>query len=102
MAVVASDQTHRVKLSFSSALLKFTVQTPDVGEGQDEIAIQYNGDPLDIGFNSSYLLEILRFMPTDEVQFTFKTAERAATVVPEKWAGPGRYLCLIMPLRLVD
>jgi DNA polymerase-3 subunit beta len=102
MAVVASDQTHRVKLSFSAALLKFTVQTPDVGEGQDEIAIQYDGDPLDIGFNSSYLLEILRFMPTDEVKFTFKTAERASTIVPEKWAGSGRYLCLIMPLRLVD
>lgn len=102
MAVVASDQTHRVKLSFSTALLRFTVQTPDVGEGQDEIAIQYTGDPLDIGFNSTYLLEILRYMPTDEVRFTFKTAERAAVVVPEKWNGVGRYLCLIMPLRLVD
>lgn len=102
MAVVASDQTHRVKLSFSSALLKFTVQTPDVGEGQDEIAIQYTGDPLDIGFNSSYLLEILRYMPSDEVRFTFKSPERAATVEPEKWSGPGRYLCLVMPLRLVD
>lgn len=102
MAVVASDQTHRVKLSFSSALLRFTVQTPDVGEGQDEIAIQYTGDPLDIGFNSTYLLEILRFMPSEEVKFTFKTAERAATVEPEKWSGPGRYFCLVMPLRLVD
>lgn len=102
MAVVASDQTHRVKLSFATALLRFTVQTPDVGEGQDEIAIQYTGDPLDIGFNSTYLLEILRYMPTEEVRFTFKTAERAAVVLPEKWSGVGRYLCLIMPLRLVD
>jgi DNA polymerase-3 subunit beta len=102
MAVVASDQTHRVKLSFNTALLRFTVQTPDVGEGQDEIPVQYTGDSLDIGFNSSYLLEILRYMPTDEVRFTFKTAERAATVLPESWAGPGKYVCLVMPLRLVD
>jgi DNA polymerase III subunit beta len=102
MAVVASDQTHRVKLSFNTALLRFTVQTPDVGEGQDEIPVQYAGDPLDIGFNSSYLLEILRYMPTDEVDFTFKTAERAATITPHDWAGPGSYLCLVMPLRLVD
>ena len=102
MAVVASDQTHRVKLSFNTALLRFTVQTPDVGEGQDEIPVAYNGDALDIGFNSSYLLEILRYMPTDEVRFTFKTAERAATVLPESWAGPGKYVCLVMPLRLVD
>ena len=102
MAVVASDQTHRVKLSFNTALLKFAVQTPDVGEGQDEIPVQYTGDPLDIGFNSSYLLEILRFMPTDEVRFTFKSAERAATIVPENWSGSNKYLCLVMPLRLVD
>lgn len=102
MAVVASEQTHRVKLSFSAALLRFAVQTPDVGEGQDEIAVQYSGDPLEIGFNSTYLLEILRYMPTDEIQFTFKGAERAATLVPESWDSPGRYLCLVMPLRLVD
>jgi DNA polymerase III subunit beta len=102
MAVVASDQTHRVKLSFNAALLKFAVQTPDVGEGQDEITVRYTGDPLDIGFNSSYLLEILRYMPTDEVRFTFKTADRAATIVPENWSGSNKYLCLVMPLRLVD
>jgi DNA polymerase-3 subunit beta len=102
MAVVASDQTHRVKLSFNKAILRFTVQTPDVGEGQDEIAVDYRGDPLEIGFNSSYLLEILRYMPTDEIRMTFKTPERAAMVMPENWNGPGRYFCLIMPLRLVD
>jgi DNA polymerase-3 subunit beta len=102
MAVVASDQTHRVKLSFNKALLRFSVQTPDVGEGQDEIPVDYRGDPLEIGFNSSYLLEILRYMPSDEVRMTFKTPERAAMVLPENWNGPGRYFCLIMPLRLVD
>ncbi len=102
MAVVASDQTHRVKLSFNSALLKFSVTTPDLGEGQDELAIRYNGDPLDIGFNGMYLLEILRYMPTEEVRFTFKAADRATTMEPEAWQEPGKYLCLVMPLRLVD
>jgi DNA polymerase III subunit beta len=102
MAVVASDQTHRVKLSFNTALLRFTVQTPDVGEGQDEIPVQFTGDSLEIGFNSTYLLEILKNMPTDEIRFTFKSAERAATVIPENWSNPGKYLCLVMPLRLVD
>lgn len=102
MAVVASDQTHRVKLAFNTALLRFTVQTPDVGEGQDEIPVQYSGDSLEIGFNSNYLLEILRYMPTDEVRFTFKSAERAATVLPENWSAQGKYVCLVMPLRLVD
>jgi len=102
MAVVASDQTHRVKLSFNSALLKFSVATPDLGEGQDEVAIRYDGDPMDIGFNGMYLLEILRYMPTEEIRFTFREPERAATLEPEEWQDAAKYLCLVMPLRLVD
>jgi DNA polymerase-3 subunit beta len=102
MAVVASDQTHRVKLSFNTALLKFSVQTPDLGEGQDEIPVRYTGDPLDIGFNGVYLLEILRYMPTEEIRFTFKHSERASTIEPEGGDDPAKYLCLVMPLRLVD
>ena len=102
MSVVASDQTHRIRLSFNSGMLKFSVQTPDLGEAQDELPIRYTGDQLDIGFNASYLLEILRYVPTDDVRITLKAPERAATLEPEGWSDPASYLCLVMPLRLVD
>ena len=102
MSVIASDQTHRIRLSFNAGMLRFSVQTPDLGEATDELAIRYNGDQLDIGFNASYLLEILRYIPTEEVKLTLKAPERAATIEPESWNDPATYLCLIMPLRLVD
>jgi len=102
MSVIASDQTHRIRLSFNTGMLRFSVQTPDLGEATDELAVRYTGDQLDIGFNASYLLEILRYIPTDEVKLTFKAPERAATVEPEGWNDPATYLCLVMPLRLVD
>ena len=102
MSVVASDQTHRIRLSFNAGMLKFSVQTPDLGEAQDELPIRFTGDQLDIGFNASYLLEILRYIPTDEVKITLKAPERAATLEPEGWTDPASYLCLVMPLRLVD
>jgi len=102
MSVVASDQTHRIRLSFNSGMLKFAVSTPDLGEAQDELPIRYEGDPLDIGFNANYLLEMLRFMPTEEVRMTFRAPERATTLEPEGWSDPAKYLCLLMPLRLVD
>jgi len=102
MSVIASDQTHRIRLSFNTGMLKFSVQTPDLGEAQDELPVRYTGDQLDIGFNASYLLEILRYIPTDEVKMTFKAPERAATLEPENWSDPAEYLCLVMPLRLVD
>jgi DNA polymerase III subunit beta len=44
----------------------------------------------------------LRYIPTDEVKLTFKAPERAATLEPESWSDSAAYLCLIMPLRLVD
>ena len=102
MSIVASEQTHRIRLSFNTGMLKFSVQTPDLGEAQDEMPIKYTGDQLDIGFNGAYLLEILKFMPTEEVKLTFKAPERAATIEPEAWNDPASYLCLLMPLRLVD
>jgi DNA polymerase-3 subunit beta len=102
MSVVASDQTHRIRLAFSSGLAKFSVQTPDLGEAQDELAVTYEGEPLEIGFNATYLLEVLKYMPTDEVRFTFKAPERATTIEPVGWDDPASYLALVMPLRLVD
>ena len=102
MSVIASDQTHRIRMSFNTAMLKFSVQTPDLGEAQDELPVRFTGDALDIGFNANYLLEILKYMPTDEVRMTFKAPERACTIEPEGWSDPAKYLCLVMPLRLVD
>ena len=102
MSVIASDQTHRIRLSFNAGMVKFSVQTPDLGEANDELPARYEGDPLDIGFNASYLLEILRYIPTAELRMTFKAPERAATVEPEGWNDPAAYICLVMPLRLLD
>ncbi|HET9275601.1 MAG TPA: DNA polymerase III subunit beta [Gemmatimonadales bacterium] len=102
MSIVASDQTHRIRMSFGNGACKLSVQTPDLGEAQEEIAVAYEGDPLEIGFNAAYLLEILKFMPTDEVRMTFKAPERAATCEPVGWDDPASYLTLVMPLRLVD
>ncbi|HEX5387797.1 MAG TPA: DNA polymerase III subunit beta [Gemmatimonadales bacterium] len=102
MSIVASDQTHRIRMAFASGACKLSVQTPDLGEAQEEVTVTYDGDPLEIGFNASYLLEILKFIPTDEVRLTFKAPERAATCEPVGWNDSASFLTLVMPLRLVD
>jgi len=102
MSIVASDQTHRIRMAFTNGACKLSVQTPDLGEAQEEIAVAYEGDQLEIGFNAAYLLEILKFIPTEEVRMTFKAPERAATCEPVGWDDPASYLTLVMPLRLVD
>ena len=103
MAVVASDQTHRIRLALEPDRVHLNVLTPDLGEGHDELELTYQGEDLEIGFNANYLLEVLRYMPTDEVRMTFKAPERAATIEPISDEDDGvDYLCLVMPLRLLD
>ncbi len=104
VAAVASDQTHRIRMEFDSDRMVFNVLTPDLGEAHDELEVGYDGEPISIGFNANYLLEVLRYVGTDEVKMSFRAPERAATVEP--MAGENQevadYLCLVMPLRLAD
>ncbi len=104
MGVIASDQTHRTRLSFmGNNVLHLAVETPDLGEANEDIEIDYTGDQVDIGFDASYLLEILTHISGDEVDFAFKAPERAATIVPSaSGTNVPDYLCLLMPLRLLD
>ncbi len=100
IAVVAKRQTHRIKLSFSHNRLHLEANTPDLGNATDEVQIDYEGDEVQIGFNAAYLIEILRNMPKGDVRISFRNAERATTIEPVD--AESNYLCLIMPLRLVN
>ena len=100
MSIIASEQTHRVKLSFAPDRLALAVQTPDLGEAEDEIPIEYKGEPVDIGFNASYMLEVLKYIESDDVLLTMKAPERPATLQP---VGTDQdYICLVMALRLLE
>ncbi len=100
VAIVASDQTHRVRLSFSAEKLALAVQTPDLGEAEDELPVDYSGSPLEIGFNAQYLLEVLRYINSEDVRISLSAPERPATFEPVD--GETDYICLVMPLRLME
>jgi DNA polymerase III subunit beta len=104
MSVVASEQTHRVRIALTANAARFSVETPDLGEAHEELELAYQGDALEIGFNASYLLEVLKFIPTADVRMAFKAPERAATLEPQAAEGEEAmdYLCLVMPLRLLE
>src|SRR3989442_2199188 len=59
MSVVASDQTHRIRLAFSGGAGKFSVQTPDLGEAQDDLAVTFHGAPLVTRSTATFMLGIL-------------------------------------------
>lgn len=102
VSIVASEQTHRIRCAFGEGVCRLSGTTPDLGEASEEMTITYEGEPLEIGFNAAYLLEVLKYIPTDEVRLTFMAPERAATAEPVGWDDPASYLTLVMPLRLID
>ena len=101
MSVMASDQTHRVRLALDQDTLRFHVSTPDVGEGSDQMPVAFEGGAIEIGFNASYLLEVLRYVDSEEVEISLKAPERAAILKPGDDESDD-FLCLVMPLRLQE
>jgi DNA polymerase-3 subunit beta len=58
VSTVSSERGRAVKLSLSSGKLMLSVTNPDSGSAAEEVEVQYGSEPLDIGFNSRYLLDI--------------------------------------------
>jgi DNA polymerase-3 subunit beta len=58
VSTVSSERGRAVKLSLSNGKLMLSVTNPDSGSATEEIEVEYGAEPLDIGFNSRYLLDI--------------------------------------------
>ncbi len=102
VSILASVITHQVKLSIGKSSLTISVNTPDVGEAVEEVHCTFTADPLDIGYNARYILDILKTMDTDDVEFLLDRSDNAGMLVPVGGKGDLEYHCLLMPLRLND
>jgi DNA polymerase-3 subunit beta len=99
----ADNVTRQVRFSLRPNQLGVSSAT-ELGAGEHHIGATYDGDPMEIGYNAGYLLEILRSIPTEQVTFRLNTALSAGVVEPTG-ALPqteDQLLCLIMPLRLAE
>ncbi|HTO92696.1 MAG TPA: DNA polymerase III subunit beta [Candidatus Sulfotelmatobacter sp.] len=99
----ADNITRQVRFSVRSGKLGVSSAT-ELGAGEHQIEAQYRGEDMEIGYNATYLLDILRSLPTEQVVFRLKTALSAGVIEPlgELPQAEEELLCLIMPLRLPD
>ena len=106
VSLFSDSLTRQVKFSISENKLRLIVQTPDQGEANEEIGVHYTADDLDIGYNATYILDILRTIDAEEIVMQLNTPVTAGLVVPAtKEAAKSAsvtedLLCLVMPLRL--
>ncbi|MGB0582024.1 MAG: DNA polymerase III subunit beta [Limisphaerales bacterium] len=93
--VMTNDKSNSVKLTFGKNNLAITANTPDVGEGRESIAINYNGPEISIAFNPGFLMDPLKVLEGDEV-FMELNDELSPGLV--RVNGP--FLYVLMPMRM--
>ena len=62
ISLLSSDKAHAVKLELEKGPCGSLSQNPDLGEGREEVPVEYQGEPLKIGFNARYLMDVLGAM----------------------------------------
>jgi len=102
MLILANTVTHRVRLFFKDNQVKLSVSTEEVGEGEDLLEAEYQEEELEIFFNGNYLIEVLKYVESEQVKLCLETNESGILVVPAEESENERYLGVIMPLKVTD
>ena len=97
VSTVASERGRAVKLSISSGKLVLSVTNPDSGSATEEIEVDYEAEPLDIGFNSRYLLDIAAQIE-GEVAVLKLADPGSPTLIQDKDSKGALYV--LMPMRV--
>ena len=97
VSVAASERTGGVKLALTSGSMRITTESPESGEGFDEVAVEYGGANIMIGFNAKYFLDVLAALDEDEVVLGLGGELDPAVVRP---VGPRQFLAVVMPMRI--
>lgn len=74
VATVSSERSRAVKLTLEEDKLTLSVNAPDSGAAEDELAVAYNDERLEIGFNAKYLLEIASQVDRENAVFMFNSS----------------------------
>ena len=93
-AVVTTDKSSSVKLTFTPNNLHLHALTPDLGEVEDNIPCKFNGEQISIGFNPNYLNDPLKVLVHDTIRIGLSDELSPAVMHADD------YLYVIMPMRL--
>lgn len=97
VSTVSSERGRAVKLSLAEGALTLSVINPDSGTATDELIVDFDADPLDIGFNSKYLLDITSQLSAENATFAFADPG-SPTLIHDGDATKTLYV--LMPMRV--
>jgi len=93
-ALLSTPDYQAVKLEVFKNKLVVSKSTPDIGESREEISIEYQGKEIAIGFNPTYLMDVLKNLQEDKAQFELSDTEKPGVIRIDG------YVYIVLPMRL--
>lgn len=96
-AILTNEKFRGVRVVLSENSLKLIAANAEQEEAEDEIEVKYEGEPIDVGFNVGYLLDVLNNIHAEEIQWSFNDANSSALI---SLPGNDRFKYVVMPMRI--
>ncbi len=101
IAIYANKTTNQVILNLTNASLTISAQDLDFSnEATEQLSCAYVGEPMTIGFNAKFLIEMLGVLESDEIQIELSTPNRAGILLPSEQEEGEHLLMLVMPVMM--
>ena len=97
-AILSNEKYRGVTIQLVNGAMHLAANNPEQEEAQEEVSVAYSGDSLEIGFNVSYLLDVLNVLKSKEIRFTLADSNSSALV--EDASGASKATYVVMPMRL--
>jgi len=94
-SLLASEESKGIKLSFSKNSLLFSGRAPEAGMAEINMAIEYDGEPISIGFNPQFLIDVIKVIPGPEFEMDLGQADRPGLI-----KSGSDLLYVLMPINL--
>ena len=97
---MTNEKFNSVRLGMHENVMTLKVITPEVGEYEEEMAIDYLGEKIEVAFNPDFVLEVLRRIDSDKVCFVLKDGMSPGIIKPYTDAPVDSYINVVMPIRM--
>lgn len=99
VATIATEKSRAVKMNLEGENLTLSVSNPDTGTAAEELVVSYTEDPLEIGFNSRYLLDVMAQMKGPEARLLLNDSA-SPTIICDAEDEAQSALYVLMPMRV--
>lgn len=95
-SLMSRERTNSVRFDLESGNITLISMNPDIGEAREELAAQYKGEQMTIGYNARYMMDILQAMEGEAVLIRLQEPLSPTLLLEEDDKG---YMCVVMPMR---